>query len=149
MKNIIKHITDDELSYILKNTADNTFIAEIDGRNILTEDDWLYTMAETFRFPVFMDNRNVNWFEGAFLPPRKYMMNWNRFEDWMTDLDWLDTDSVVLIIRNYSHIFGDNTDIRDYVINELRDIILPWWETEVVDCVVEGKPKAFNVFLIG
>lgn len=128
--------------------SNSSFIVKIDGKKIKTEEDWLYTMAEAFHFPVPISGttQNMYWFEGAY-STRKYPMTWQIYDDWITDLEWLNTNSVVLIVLNYSDMLIDFPDAKEKVITRFKEDILPWWESEVVNCVVGGKPKEFNVFL--
>ncbi|MDE6672020.1 MAG: hypothetical protein K2K16_07460 [Ruminococcus sp.] len=59
--NQIKYISKSEIPYI---KCSNSFIVEIDGKTIQSENDWLYTMAEKFHFPVDDGQKNIDWFSG-------------------------------------------------------------------------------------
>ncbi len=148
MSNKITYLKSDELLDSVYEKNKSSFIVKIDGQKIYTEDDWLYTMAEAFHFPVFISEtkQNIYWFSGAYTT-RKYMMTWHFYDDWITDLEWLNTGSVILIILNYSDMLTDFPESKEYIVNRFKNDILPWWESEVVNCVVGGEPKEFNVFL--
>lgn len=141
--NKISCVSPEELSHI---KYSNSFVVEIDGKAIQSENDWLYTMAEKFRFPVDNGQKNVNWFRGAFEYPRRYFMNWNRFQDWITDLEWLNTNSVILIIFNYKHFMTECPEAKNYIINDLKNTI-DFWENEAEKCIVGGQRKDFNIFI--
>lgn len=142
--NIISFIFPEEVP----EKCDNTFFVEIDGKTIQSENDWLYTMAEKFHFPVSNGRQNIYWFKGAFEYPRKYFMNWNRFQDWITDLEWLNTDSVILVIYNYEYFMKDYPEAKNYIMNDLENT-LNFWENEAEKCIVGGQRKDFNIYVIG
>ena len=148
MENRIRHISETDISAIEEQYAENSCILKLDGRRIQTESDWLYNMAELFMFPVYTENGNIPWFRGAFEKQGEHFMNWHRYDDWMSDLEWLGTDSVVLIIEHFSEMLRNEPEVKEYVMNDLKNTVLPWWESEVVNCVVEGKRKSFNVYLV-
>lgn len=142
--NKIKYIQPSEVPYIKRS---NSFVVEIDGKTIQSENDWLYTVAEKFRFPVYDGQKNINWFKGAFEYPRKYFMNWNRFQDWITDLEWLETNSVILIIFNYADFMSDYAESKRYIIDDLQKTF-DFWENEAEICIVGGQRKDFNVYIV-
>ncbi len=74
-------------------------------------------------------------------------MTWHIYDDWMTDLDWLNTNSVVLIIFNFSDMLTGFPEVKEKIVTRFKEDILPWLGSEGVNCVVCGKPKEFNVFL--
>ena len=47
-----------------------------------------------------------------------------------------------------NEMLRNEPEVKEYVMNNLKDTVLPWWESEVVNCVVEGKRKSFNVYLV-
>ena len=49
---------------------------------------------------------------------------------------------------NFSNFIKRNDSLKKIIIEDIEDIILPWWEKEVEDCVVEGKAKSFNVYFV-
>lgn len=141
--NQIKYISFSEIPHI---KCSNSFIVEIDGKKIQSENDWLYTMAEKFHFPVDDGHKNINWSSGAF-ESGKYLMNWNRFQDWITDLEWLETNSVILIIRNYADFMKRFPEAKAYIINDLKNT-LNFWENDAEKYIVGGQRKDFNVYIV-
>jgi len=105
------------------------FVAEIDGREIKNLEDYFIKAYNIFDFPT----------------PSK---NFASYSDWIGDLDWLEKDGYALIIYNYNEFLKEDLSSKDVVIENFRNIILPWWETEVEKYVVEGKAKPFNVYLV-
>ena len=118
--------------------------------SINTEKEWLCTMAESFHFPVFLkkEKKIINWFEGAYFNSLNCSINWEEFEDWMTDLSWINEPSVALILLNYDRLLINNIEAKSYIYNNLKNVILPWWDTGVTQYMVGGKTRQINVFLI-
>ena len=104
-------------------------------------------MAEKFHFPVYDGQKNINWFSGAFEYPRKYFMNWNRFQDWITDLEWLETNSVILIIFNYTDFMVNCSEPQKYIMEDLQNTI-NFWENNAEKYIVCGQRKNFNVYIV-
>ena len=57
-------------------------------------------------------------------------------------------NNIVFIIKNYDEFLSQNLKekalIEDYYENDL----LPFWDSEVETCVVGGKRKDFDVYLV-
>ena len=128
MKNKIYYVSFEEIQCLKKefNKRSNVFIVEIDGNLIQDEGEFLDVMTEKFKFPY-----HVNGFDG--------------YLDWNRDLEWLGKEEYILIISNF---IKRNDSLKKIIIEDIEDIILPWWEKEVEDCVVEGKAKSFNVYFV-
>ncbi|MBQ6945250.1 MAG: hypothetical protein IJN43_13120 [Ruminococcus sp.] len=107
-------------------------------------------MAEKFHFPVFLEEEKkvVEWFDGAYGYSRDYFMNWERYEDWLTDLSWVKQNSIILIIKNYSKLLIEYSESKEYIMNNFKNVILPWWEKDVVMYMVGGRKRDFNIYLI-
>ena len=132
MKNKIYYISSKKMQYLKTefNKKKDVFIVEIDGNLIQDEGEFLDVMTEKFKFPY-----HVNGFDG--------------YLDWIRDLEWLGREEYILIISNFSNFIKRNDSLKKIIIEDIEDIILPWWEKEVEDCVVEGKAKSFNVYFVG
>lgn len=128
----------------------STFLVEINGLEIQSEQEWLYAISESFHFPVFSkkEKKYINWYKGFNKSPTDLKINWNIYDDWMTDLDWLGKEAYMIIIYNYYQLLSKYPESKLYIINNFKNMILPWWEKDVVDCVVGGKTKPFNVYLV-
>ena len=66
----------------------------------------------------------------------------------MKDVSWLDTDSIILIISNFNLFLKGEHALKDDIIKDFEDYLLPFWEEEVETTVVDGKKKSFCVYLI-
>jgi hypothetical protein len=66
----------------------------------------------------------------------------------MRDLEWLNKKGYVLIIYNYKNFLNQVFSYRPTIVNGFAELILPWWQKEVEYCVVGGKTKTFNVYLV-
>ena len=132
MKNKIYYISSKKMQYLKTefNKKKDVFIVGIDGNLIQDEGEFLDVMTEKFKFPY-----HVNGFDG--------------YLDWIRDLEWLGKEEYILIISNFSNFIKRNDSLKKIIIEDIEDIILPWWEKEVEDCVVEGKAKSFNVYFVG
>lgn len=148
MSNIIEFATVSQADKCAKDL--HAYKVIVDCNDIITEKDWLRVMAEKFHFPVFLkeDKRMIDWFEGAYGDTSDNYINWNEYEDWITDLSWIEETSIVLILFNYKNFLVDNIDSRNYIYNNLKNVVLPWWDTEVKKYMINGKTKEFKVFLI-
>ena len=131
MENKIYYISYKEMVNIKKTLEEDgsLYVAEINGSNIQQLQDFLDVVSEKFSFPF----------------PSRSLDSYN---DWMRDLDWLNKDGYALIIYNYKDFLNQDLSFRKTVINGFNELILPWWKGEVEQCVVDGKAKPFNVYLI-
>ncbi|MCL1858087.1 MAG: barstar family protein [Oscillospiraceae bacterium] len=107
----------------------NLFVAEIDGREIKNEQDYFNKISDICNFPTISKS-------------------FGSHNDWIGDLDWLEKDSYAIIIYNYNEFIKDDLKAKNHIIENFIDFVLPWWETEVIKCVAEGKAKPFNVYLV-
>lgn len=106
------------------------FIAVLDGDLVQNWNQYLDKMYELFQMPN--DSK-----KGV-----------ATYLDWMRDLEWLQCEGYILVINNYKKFIGTNTELKKSIIKDFEEYILPFWEEEVVNCVVGGYPKLFNVFLV-
>ena len=132
MKNEMKRININEWKQIYQQLKkkQNVWIAEIDGSKVPTWEDYAHEIEKVFRFPTPCDK------------------SMDSYLDWIRDLSWIDDQEFVLIIRNFSLFLKDDLTTKNEIIDDFKEIILPWWETEVEQCVVGGKAKPFNIYLI-
>ena len=135
MKNKLYYVANGQKETIINSIKENEniFIAEINGLNIKTSSEYLEIIRKVFNFPKPLEN---------------YKLNYDGYLDWIRDLSWIDTQEFVLIIRNFSLFLKDDLTTKNEIIDDFKEIILPWWETEVEQCVVGGKAKPFNIYLI-
>ncbi|EOH95910.1 hypothetical protein UAY_03336 [Enterococcus moraviensis ATCC BAA-383] len=116
----------DILSKEMKNN--NCYTVELDGKQIQSKEQFFQSVKEKF------DLSDVS--------------GWDSLTDWMTDLSWIDNNCFKIIIYNYSEFLSEDKNTKELFIEIFQDDILLFWEKEVVDTVVDGKTKSFNVYLI-
>ena len=110
--------------------CNSIFLAEIDGAYIRTEEEFVREMDNAFNVP----------YEES---PLKFGY-WN---DHMHDLMWIEQRDIVLLIRNYEQLLNKDIQLKERIIEQLNDIILPWWEYDVVDHMVGGEVRRFDVYI--
>ena len=143
MAGALYYVTSDEITAVLPELRENGFVGEIDFACMHSDDDYLNTIAKVFRFPKFKGQTGYSW---------------DSYFDWMTDLSWgYDAEWTELTRNGYSLVIY-NCDINGYthryndllkkIIDSFVYKILPWWTKDIESCVVDGKPKDFNVYLV-
>ncbi|MBD5542334.1 MAG: barstar family protein [Lachnospiraceae bacterium] len=134
MYNKIFYITKDEAETIKMSAMENqdVFFAEIAGDKIRTEEDYVQAMADNFLFPHELPEKKMGW-----------------YNDYICDLMWIKQEHIIMLIHNYDLMLIDNLKLKSEIIADFEEIILPWWEGEIVGHMVEGKPKGFRIYLEG
>lgn len=129
MKNKIFYTTEKEFEnkFRKKELRRNSFIVEINGSEIQTWPDFLAKMTEAFNLP--------------------YSPNANVYLDWMRDMDYITEKSTCVVIKQYSQLIKEDQHMKEIVIKDFSDYILPWWEGEIIGHMVGGKPQRFVVYL--
>ena len=135
MENKVYYVSKMKISENIKNLREDStiFVVEIDGSTIQNEEEFLVTMSSVFHFPRPITLR------GAYF---------DVFNDWMRDLDWLGKSGYALIINNFNKFIKNDQTLKKMIIDLFEELILPFWEEEVIHTVVEGQAKPFNVFLV-
>lgn len=134
MQNKILKVTRAEYKNIKsKIDSKGTYLVEIDGGEIPNVSSFFENIEEQYDFHTL----NGTWGK-----------NWSAFDDLMTDLDWLDYDKHIIAIHSYDLLFSDEPEARKILMKYLKDSILPFWEEDVLNTVVDGKRKEFTVYLI-
>lgn len=131
IKNLVKNIDINELSKIKAEANNqNYFIAELDGSQIESYESYMNKMNSIFDLQL----------------DRPY--NIDAYLDWMRDLEWLDKEGYILIIKNYSLFLKNDKLGREEIMSQFVSIILPFWEKKAVNSIAEGYNKLFVVYLI-
>ena len=132
MNNKIVYVTKNEAQLIKADAVQNReiYFAEIDGAEIKAEEDYVRAMAEAFAFPNELPEMKLGW-----------------YNDYINDLMWIEQKEIVLIINNYDLMLVDNLKLKNDIMADFEEIILPWWEEEVVGHMVGGVPRKFLVYL--
>lgn len=133
MNNLISNITKDDVNKIKSGLKSETFIAEIDGAKINTWEDYWNSMAMSFSFPKL----------SQYMKP-----DYHSYYDIMTDLSWIDNDNIVLLIHNFTCFLKNEHALKDDIIKDFKNYLLPFWDDEVERTVVGGKRKTFIVYFV-
>lgn len=132
MNNKIIYVTREQSKVIKRDAlqSKDTFLAEIDGTKIKTEEDYVQAMASAFDFPCELPEMKIGW-----------------YNDYINDLMWIKQKSIILIIHDYDSMLVDNLEIKEIIIEYFEEITLPWWEGEIIGHMVGGTPRSFLVYL--
>ncbi len=133
MNNLIVTVAKEEIDKIKSEANGKFFIAEINGAEINCWEDYWSAMSSIFSFPELP----------AYMKP-----DYHSYYDIMTDLNWLNAAGIILIINNFSFFLKGEHALKDNIIKDFKDYLLPFWEQEVENTVVGGKKKSFCVYLV-
>lgn len=126
MSNSIINKEDVNTNYIAK----NYYIFTIDGNKVSTKKEFFDAVEILFSFPTSCKNKV------------------SRFDDWMMDLSWLDSDrEICIVIDNFEHFLRDDPEFKDLVMDDFRQNILPFWEETVLTTVKDGKTRKMDVVI--
>ena len=131
MNNSIYHLSFTQFKAVkqcLLETGD-CFLVEICGKECETSEQFYKSVSEIMSFPIASKS-----FDGFF--------------DWIRDLTWIAPKRIAFIIYNFEAFMNRDKEKRAFLMSAFRDDILPWWESEVEDYVVEGTPRHFDVYLV-
>lgn len=132
MNNKIFYITKKEAEAVQSFAKDrnNVFFSEIDGAKILSEETYVREISRAFGF---FDKLPMATFEWC--------------NDYLCDLMWIKQENIVLLIYNFNVMSINAPETKQNIIADFEEIILPWWDGEVVGHMVGGVPRNFNVYL--
>lgn len=126
MSNSIINKKDVNTNYI----AENYYIFTIDGNKVSTKKEFFDAVETLFSFPTSCKNKV------------------SRFDDWMMDLSWLDSDrGICIVIDSFEHFLRDDPEFKDLVMDDFRQDILPFWEETVLTTVKDGKTRKMDVVI--
>ena len=132
MDNKIVCVTKEEAEVIKENSICNKdiFFVEINGESIRNEEEYVQAMADAFIFPDKLPSRKLGW-----------------YNDYICDLMWIEKKDIVMLVRDYDSMLVDEVETKKIIMDDFAEIILPWWEGEVVGHMVDGKPRGFLIYL--
>ena len=73
--------------------------------------------------------------------------NVDSYLDWIQDLQWTNYNTVDITITNSEHLSSSNNQDLKYIISDFRDIIIPFWQDEYENCIVEPTQKEIILHL--
>lgn len=134
MKNEIKRITEDDYRALTERTdSEGRFVVTLDGTTIQSVPELFDAMEKAYGFRV----------SGG-----SWGRNWSAFSDMMRDLWWIDSDRLVLFILHFDRMLAHYPAEKERLTRRFTNSILPFWEKDVLNCVVGGKTKEFTVYLV-
>lgn len=128
---IIETSEDEYLTFLNKTKAKyHTLLVELDGNAIGSWSDYILAIESGFHFPS------------------SCLDSMDRYLDWITDLGWFDYDAFLILIKNAGSFLQNDTELKEELLSDFREIILPFWESEVEQVVAGGVRKYFTVVLV-
>ena len=112
---------------IMKNN--NIRLVEISGNTISSWEEYAAELERQLKFPT------------------SCIRSVDIYLDWIQDLSWIDENELIIIIYDFDRFIESNPSLKNEIISDFEEVILPFWESEVEKCVVGGKAKSFNVYL--
>lgn len=132
INNMVLTVNSKDMETIKKKleSNDRVLVVELDGINIHSWKDYILEIQSKFSFPTPC-------FDSV-----------DRYLDWMRDLGWLDMEEFALIINHFSAFVKNDPELKSKIVSDFIDVIIPFWQDEVKEVVVEGKAKPFMVYLV-
>lgn len=136
MKNRIVYVNEQEADAVKAEALqkENVFFAELDGRSIQTEADYVRGMELVMNCPYEKSDMYLK-------------LGW--YHDWICELLWLGEKDIVLLLRGYEFMLRNDEKTKKRIVEDFEEITLPWWEGEVIGHMAGGKPRSFMVYLEG
>ena len=132
MKNKVTFIAKEQ-SEKLKTETKDAFVVIIDGAKINSWSEYWDCIATAFSFPEL---------------PEYMEPDYHSYYDLMTDLSWIDNKSIVIIIENANEFLKNEYDLKNTIVNNFNEYLLPFWEKEVEITVVNGQTRNFCVYFV-
>ena len=129
--NQIKRITREEYITLVEKRQGKDMVVQVDGAFCKNLKDYFRFIYQRLNFPA-----------DTIRP------SYNGYDDWMTDGTYFNNDKIHLIILNYDMFISEDIEAKQIIMDHFETHILPWWEHDVVNCVVGGKTKEFNVYIV-
>ena len=102
----------------------------LDGKGIKKKEDFLRAIEKAFYFPTECKN------------------NFDIFMDWIRDLWWISENSINLVIHHQRYFLSEDLALKKDLMKYFEEDILPFWEHDVLNCIVDGECKNFMVYLV-
>lgn len=132
MDNNIYIISDDKVNDLKKDWSMNgdVYVVEIDGKLIGSWEDYITKIEKAFDFPTSC----IDTVDG--------------YLDWIRDLSWIDKKSYRLVIHNYNYFLTTDPQLKASIMDDFKEIILPFWQDEIQNTVIDGESHSFDVYLV-
>jgi hypothetical protein len=151
MQNVIRLVSLEEVNEVKQYFHENRkmrHLVELYGLELATWQMYAKDIGEKFGFPALYWESQKEYVIDAYL-------------DWIRDLSWYnDIQEFAIVIYDYrlflrdekmnlrKSTHGNYTINKEMIICTFVDTVLPWWEHEIENFVVDGKAKRFNVYLV-
>lgn len=131
MKNKIIHTSFKEMEKIKNSLNQNNkaYIVEIEGKQCPYLAEYLDLMSNLFQFPI-----KAKGLDG--------------YNDWLRDLSWINKKEIIIIINDFEEFLWKDASAKKMILEDFKEIILPWWETEVLNYMVGGETKKVLIYLV-
>lgn len=132
IRNEIKSIDSKDLGLVKSELArdNNVLVVEIDGDEMKDWIDYISVIQSKFKFPTSCTD------------------SVDRYLDWIRDLTWLEQEKYIIIINHFSKFFEGNPSMKEDIMQDFDEIILPYWQDEVIEMDSGNKPRSFIVYTI-
>ncbi|MBC1457957.1 barstar family protein [Listeria newyorkensis] len=131
MNNSIYTTSDDNVNDLKKKwSRSDTYVVEIDGKSVGSWEDYITKIEKAFDFPTSC----LDTVDG--------------YLDWIRDLSWIGKESYKLVIHDYNYFLAKEPKLKASIMNDFKEIILPFWQDEVESTVIGGEPNSFDVYLV-
>lgn len=110
--------------------AIDSFVVCIDGRQIGNYHDFINVMQREFHFP------------------RDCCGSIDRYLDWMRDLSWITENEIIIRIEYALAFMRSNPQEKQLILDDINDIIMPFWEQDAANVIVDGVRKSCRLLLI-
>jgi RNAse (barnase) inhibitor barstar len=111
---------------------DNARIVRIDGREIVTVDEFIHELAKQLDFPDY------------------YSSSLDSLEELLNDLSWLDESRFAIIVRNYSFFLCEEKNLarKTNLLSLLNDVAEQWDNVPNYPGEEDFRNKAvFNIYI--
>lgn len=108
-------------------SSNKLFLIIIDGKDCSNKKALFNTFSSELQFPDYFGN------------------NWDAFNDFFNDLEWLDSNQYVLFLKNFEDTLTQDIDELDIFLEIIEEAIKEW--TLGVDYGIERLPKPFHLVI--
>lgn len=133
MNNKVIYINKEKLNKLYYKTQTNILKVVIDGAKINTWKDYWNAVSQLFSFPDL---------------PSYMKSDYHSYYDLMTDLSWLKNENIILIVENADSFLANDLQLKNNIIKDFNEYLLPFWDEEVSKTVINGKKKNFSVYFV-